>query len=343
MSMPIGEWLKRGYVPAYERKLSAQEIKQEASLLLPEGTYGPAFLTPKNYFVIKDYNFSDLYVLFVGHLSDRIADARPFEKPWSKNTQLRTERVEAMQRTLTERGLYRDKIDGKAGMLTRAARRRLSEGQRPEARLLADRRSARPHAAGAWQTLTLTSAVFKQQKAGRSRPTGRLYRTSLATWIAGLCSVAGHAHPAHDVGLMAGRPDLLVGVAGCRCRVDRSRLRIIVRTRVRDCAAEDHPAENAQADAATAATRLSRGRGQSRDGQHRAGRDSKKGLLHRSSPVVSWMRPAKRRSREIRFPGWAPVQPIAIEIGLPNLSEICWQNLMPGLLRCKTPGPMGMT
>ena len=119
--MPIGEWLKRGYVPAYGRKLSADELKEEASLLLPEGTYGPAFLTPKNYFVIKDYNFSDLYVLFVGHLSDRIVDARPFEKPWSKNSQLRTEQVEAMQRTLTERGLYRDKIDGKAGMLTRAA------------------------------------------------------------------------------------------------------------------------------------------------------------------------------------------------------------------------------
>ena len=73
MTLPIGEWLKRGYVPAYGRKLSAEELKETASLLMPEGTYGPAFLTPKNYFVIKDYNFSDLYVLFVGHLSDRIA------------------------------------------------------------------------------------------------------------------------------------------------------------------------------------------------------------------------------------------------------------------------------
>jgi lytic murein transglycosylase len=118
---PIGEWLKRGYQPSYGRTLSIEELKDEASLLLPEGIYGPAFLTPKNYFVIKDYNFSDLYVLFVGHLSDRIVDGRPFEKPWRKNTQLRTEQVEAMQRTLTERGLYRDKIDGKAGMLTRAA------------------------------------------------------------------------------------------------------------------------------------------------------------------------------------------------------------------------------
>jgi lytic murein transglycosylase len=118
---PIGDWLKHGYVPAYGRKLSADEMKEPASLLLPEGTYGPAFLTPKNYYVIKEYNFSDLYVLFVGHLSDRMLDAKPFEKPWSKNSQLRTGQVEAMQRTLTERGLYKDKIDGKAGMLTRAA------------------------------------------------------------------------------------------------------------------------------------------------------------------------------------------------------------------------------
>ena len=118
---PIGEWLKHGYTPAFGRKLSTGEQKNDASLLLPEGTYGPAFLTPKNYFVIKEYNFSDLYVLFVGHLSDRIMDGLPFEKAWSKNSQLRTEQVEAMQRTLAERGIYKDKIDGKAGMLTRAA------------------------------------------------------------------------------------------------------------------------------------------------------------------------------------------------------------------------------
>jgi lytic murein transglycosylase len=120
-ALSLGEWLKRGYTPAFGRKLTAEELRQDASLLLPEGTYGPAFLTPKNYFVIKDYNFSDLYVLFVGHLSDRIADGRPFERPWSKNSQLRTEEVEQMQRTLADRGLYRDKIDGKAGMLTRSA------------------------------------------------------------------------------------------------------------------------------------------------------------------------------------------------------------------------------
>jgi hypothetical protein len=119
--LSIGEWLKRGLVPAYGRRLTDVELATEASLLLPEGTYGPAFLTPKNYYVIKDYNFSDLYVLFVGHLSDRIAGARAFETPWSKNAQLKTKDVESMQQRLTALGLYKDKIDGKAGMLTRSA------------------------------------------------------------------------------------------------------------------------------------------------------------------------------------------------------------------------------
>jgi len=59
--------------------------------------------------------------VFVGHLSERITDPRPFETPWSKGTQLRTGEVEAMQRMLTRLGIYKDKIDGKAGMLTRSA------------------------------------------------------------------------------------------------------------------------------------------------------------------------------------------------------------------------------
>jgi lytic murein transglycosylase len=121
VTMSIDEWLKRGFVPAYGHRLSATERTQSASLLQPEGSYGPAFLAPKNYFVLKEYNYSDLYVLFVGQLSDRIGGGISFETPWSKNAQLKTRDVEAMQQRLTTLGLYRDKIDGKAGMLTRAA------------------------------------------------------------------------------------------------------------------------------------------------------------------------------------------------------------------------------
>jgi lytic murein transglycosylase len=118
---PIGEWLKAGFVPAYGRRLRADELAETASVLQPEGIYGPAFLAAKNYFVIKEYNFSDLYVLFVGQVSDRIGDQRHFETPWSQGALMRTADVEAMQKGLTARGLYQDKIDGKAGMKTRAA------------------------------------------------------------------------------------------------------------------------------------------------------------------------------------------------------------------------------
>jgi lytic murein transglycosylase len=121
VTMSIADWVRRGYVPADGRKLTPQVLSLEASLLLPEGTFGPGFLTPKNYFVIKEYNYSDLYVLFVGHLADRIAGGGPFATPWSKDKQLKTVQVEAMQERLATLGLYKDKVDGKAGMLTRAA------------------------------------------------------------------------------------------------------------------------------------------------------------------------------------------------------------------------------
>jgi hypothetical protein len=88
-------------------KIERSRTGAAGSLLQPEGIYGPAFLTTKNYFVIKEYNFSDLYVLFVGHLSDRMTSPLPFATPWSASTQLRTADVEAMQRHLTRIGFTR--------------------------------------------------------------------------------------------------------------------------------------------------------------------------------------------------------------------------------------------
>lgn len=117
----IGDWMAAGFTPVGGRRPSSAQRGELASLLQPEGVYGPSFLTTKNYFVIKEYNFSDLYVLFVGHLADRMVDQAPFATPWSSSTQLRTKSVEAMQKHLTRLGFYRDKIDGKAGMLTRSA------------------------------------------------------------------------------------------------------------------------------------------------------------------------------------------------------------------------------
>lgn len=130
ITRPIRDWIAMGFAPAYNRRLGPQELSLQASLLQPEGIYGPAFLTLKNYYVIKEYNFSDLYVLFVGHLSDVISDPKPFETAWAKIPLMKTVDVESMQKVLTVRGIYRDKIDGKAGMQTRAALGRYQKGNR---------------------------------------------------------------------------------------------------------------------------------------------------------------------------------------------------------------------
>lgn len=118
--LPLAEWIKRGYTPL-THKPTREELVEEASLFLPAGLKGPAFLTLNNFYVFKGYNFADLYALFVGNLSDRIAGGGSFATPWGKIEQARSDQIETIQRHLTETGFYRDKIDGKAGMKTRAA------------------------------------------------------------------------------------------------------------------------------------------------------------------------------------------------------------------------------
>jgi lytic murein transglycosylase len=119
--LPLSEWLKRSFTLAYGRTPREEDLSEKASLLMPAGVYGPSFLIFANYYVIKEYNFSDLYVLFVGHLSDRMSDPRPFEKAWAPVVQLRTAQLEDMQQRLTTLRFYSDKLDGKAGMKTRLA------------------------------------------------------------------------------------------------------------------------------------------------------------------------------------------------------------------------------
>ncbi|MBX6426386.1 MAG: lytic murein transglycosylase [Variibacter sp.] len=119
--MPIAAWLARGFSLMHGRSIGPAERREPASLLLPEGTYGPAFLAPANYFVLKAYNYADLYVLFVGQLSDHIADPQTPATRWGKAPLLRTREIEELQQALSARGYYSDKIDGKAGMKTRLA------------------------------------------------------------------------------------------------------------------------------------------------------------------------------------------------------------------------------
>jgi membrane-bound lytic murein transglycosylase B len=93
-----------------------------ASLLLPAGTKGPAFLVLKNFSVIKRYNVSTSYALAVGHLSDRLRGGGPFEKPWPRNSiPLNAEQRVKLQQLLMTRGYYSGVPDGEIGSGSREA------------------------------------------------------------------------------------------------------------------------------------------------------------------------------------------------------------------------------
>ncbi len=118
---PVSEWAAMGIAPAKGEAFPQPASNWHASLLQPAGIYGPAFLTFQNFQVIREYNKSDLYALFVGNLADRIRGSGGFDHRWAPIVQIPTADVEFMQTRLTALGLYSDTIDGKAGGRTRSA------------------------------------------------------------------------------------------------------------------------------------------------------------------------------------------------------------------------------
>jgi lytic murein transglycosylase len=116
---PLSEWAALGFTRTQGRQFPADQLSAEAYLMSPGGAYGPAFLVLENYRVIRRYNMSDLYAVFVGHLADRIAGGGDFETPWQDISQLSSASVEEIQRRLKSKGFGIDKIDGKVGSNTR--------------------------------------------------------------------------------------------------------------------------------------------------------------------------------------------------------------------------------
>jgi membrane-bound lytic murein transglycosylase B len=116
----LGDWTKRGVVRAGGGAFPRPGDR--ASLYLPSGRNGPAFLLLGNFRVIKRYNNANAYALAVGYLSDRLRGGNALlgewpaaERPVSDAGRMR------VQQLLADRGLYSGPIDGKVGRDTREA------------------------------------------------------------------------------------------------------------------------------------------------------------------------------------------------------------------------------
>ncbi|MDO6726954.1 lytic murein transglycosylase [Cognatishimia sp. 1_MG-2023] len=103
------------------KDMSGKSVKNygAASLLLPAGQRGAAFLIFRNFDAIERYNTADAYVIGVGHLSDRIKGGGKIKARWPRDDRALTfsERKE-LQRRLTAAGFDTVKVDGKIGPLT---------------------------------------------------------------------------------------------------------------------------------------------------------------------------------------------------------------------------------
>jgi lytic murein transglycosylase len=116
----FAEWAAAGVTRVSGRPFPAGEMGREGFLMMPAGRHGPAFVVTANFYVLKAYNESDLYALFVGHAADRIAHGdRTFSAGWGQVGGLKRSNVATMQRALVAQGHDVGGADGLAGFKTR--------------------------------------------------------------------------------------------------------------------------------------------------------------------------------------------------------------------------------
>lgn len=116
----IADWEGMGIARVGGRPFPPHEARAEGYLLMPAGRSGPAFIVTPNFYVLKKYNESDLYALFIGHGADRIAGGdRPFVASWGKVGGLLRSDIATMQARLEARGYDVGGADGLPGFKTR--------------------------------------------------------------------------------------------------------------------------------------------------------------------------------------------------------------------------------
>jgi lytic murein transglycosylase len=119
IKLPRAKWAGWGITYPDGRPVPNDEMP--ASLLLPMGRFGPAFLAYPNFDIYTEWNNSLTYATTAAYLATRIDGAGPMSKGRGPIPELGQAETKEVQRLLTERGYDVGKIDGLVGEKTRAA------------------------------------------------------------------------------------------------------------------------------------------------------------------------------------------------------------------------------
>jgi lytic murein transglycosylase len=116
---PRAQWAKWGVTLAGGRALPADQLP--ASLLLPMGRLGPAFLAYPNFQVYLKWNNSLVYSTTAAYYATRIAGAPAVHRGSAQIPALSPEETRDLQQLLIKAGYDVGGADGKIGLATRAA------------------------------------------------------------------------------------------------------------------------------------------------------------------------------------------------------------------------------
>jgi len=117
-------WAAKGVRLAQGGTPNGAEALEEATILLPQGANGPAFLALPNHYVIRRYNNSVSYALAIGLTADGIMGKPGLTKAWPNDPSMTRDQRIGAQRALTQLGYDTQGVDGVIGSNTRAALRR---------------------------------------------------------------------------------------------------------------------------------------------------------------------------------------------------------------------------
>ena len=120
LAKPLSHWASLGIDRITGKGFPSSELKADGMMLVPAGRDGPEFIVTPNFYVIKEYNNSDLYALYIGNLADRIAyGSGAFQGAWGDVGKMLRSDVAAMQKALERQGYDVGGSDGLPGYKTR--------------------------------------------------------------------------------------------------------------------------------------------------------------------------------------------------------------------------------